>query len=53
MHATIGAVSAGVQQFLLHIARNLDVFGNLGYKYVIEAQSVGTSECIETDVRMD
>ena len=48
MHATIGAVSAGVATIPFAYSKKFKtMFGNLGYKYVIEAQSVGTSESLK------
>lgn len=47
MHATIGAVSAGVATIPFAYSKKFKtMFGNLGYKYVIEAQSVETNESL-------
>lgn len=43
MHATIGAVSAGVATIPFAYSKKFKtMFGNLGYKYVIEARDVDT-----------
>lgn len=47
MHATIGAVSAGVATIPFAYSKKFKtMFGNLGYKYVIEAQSAETNESL-------
>lgn len=47
MHATIGAVSVGVATIPFAYSKKFKtMFGNLGYKYVIEAQSVETNESL-------
>lgn len=48
MHATIGAVSAGVATIPFAYSKKFKtMFGNLGYKYVIEAQSAETNESLK------
>lgn len=48
MHATIGAVSAGVATIPFAYSKKFKtMFGNLNYKYVIEAKSMVTSESLE------
>lgn len=47
MHATIGAVSAGVATIPFAYSKKFKtMFGNLGYKYVIGAQSAETNESL-------
>lgn len=48
MHATIGAVSAGVATIPFAYSKKFKtMFGNLGYKYVIEARDVDTDTALK------
>lgn len=48
MHATIGAVSAGVATIPFAYSKKFKtMFGNLNYKYVIEARDLDTQTAID------
>lgn len=52
MHATIGAVSAGVATMPFAYSKKFEtMFGNLQYKYVLDARNVDTASAIEISMK--